>query len=128
MCGTVARCTLTCGRSIAVLGLGLGMKGARRWIISAIFVVAITTLETVEAVAVVRRWFVQVHQLQLLVMASWVMLAEMVSLVEGTLVVVLSSCERIFGPNQTGPVNTPILGADPQGTVTGSRSFVAQPL
>jgi hypothetical protein len=44
--------------SIAVLGLGLGIKGCRRSVGSAVFFFIIIVSETVEAVAVGRRWFV----------------------------------------------------------------------
>jgi cell division protein FtsX len=63
--GTLTQHTLTHRRSIAALSLGLGMKGARRWITSTgIVFVAIAILvvsETVQVVAVARRRFMQVH-------------------------------------------------------------------
>jgi hypothetical protein len=55
--GTVTQHTLT------PQVLGLGRKGARRCII-------IVVVETVEAAAVARRWFVCVHRLQLLAVHS----------------------------------------------------------
>jgi hypothetical protein len=49
--GTVTQHTLTSMRSIAALGLGLGIKGHRRRICSTAFVVIVAT-EAVEAVTV----------------------------------------------------------------------------
>jgi hypothetical protein len=78
--------TLTCGRSSAARGLGLGRKGAgRRGIcsgdsIGAILIIAIA--QTAKAVAVARGRFVQACGSQILAMRSGMALAEAAGFVE----------------------------------------------
>jgi hypothetical protein len=73
-------------RSIAAHGLGLGMKGSRRWVISiCACIAAVVVAQTVKAVAVVRGRFAQVRRSQVLVMRSGMVFAEVVGLVESAL-------------------------------------------
>jgi hypothetical protein len=77
--GTATQHTFTRRHSTAALGLGLGMKEPDNGL------PALAQGETAKAVVVARRRFMWVRRLQLLVVHSWVMFAEMVGLVESTL-------------------------------------------
>jgi hypothetical protein len=61
MSASVTQHTLTPMRSIAALGLGLGITGRHRSVCSSVFIIVIIITEAVEVVAVGRSWFVQAH-------------------------------------------------------------------